>query len=143
MADIQHHFPIAAPVEAVFRAVSDPSGLDQWWTLRSEGEPTDGAAYTLDFGPEHVWKAHVTLCLPDQAFELALTDAHPDWQDTVVRFDLAKQDGATGVRFRHSGWPAENDHYFTSCYCWAMYLRVMKRWLEHGETVPYEKRLDV
>jgi hypothetical protein len=26
---------------------------------------------------------------------------------------------------------------------WAMYLRVLKRHLEHGESVPYERRLDV
>jgi len=29
-----------------------------------------------------------------------------------------------------------------SCYCWAMYLRIMRRYLEHGESVPYERRLD-
>jgi uncharacterized protein YndB with AHSA1/START domain len=34
-------------------------------------------------------------------------------------------------------------HYRVSCYCWAMYLRILKRYLEHGETVPYAKRLDV
>jgi hypothetical protein len=28
-------------------------------------------------------------------------------------------------------------------YCWAIYLRVLRRWLEHGERVPYEQRLDV
>jgi hypothetical protein len=30
-----------------------------------------------------------------------------------------------------------------STYCWAMYLRILKRWLEFGEQVPYEKRLSV
>ncbi|MCH8956850.1 SRPBCC domain-containing protein, partial [candidate division KSB1 bacterium] len=36
-----------------------------------------------------------------------------------------------------------NEHYRVSCYCWAMYLRLLKRYVEHGETVPYEDRLDV
>ncbi len=49
----------------------------------------------------------------------------------------------TQVRFYHRGWPVETEHYRISCYCWAMYLRVMKRYLEHGEIVPYERRLDV
>ena len=31
----------------------------------------------------------------------------------------------------------------TSCYCWVMYLRILKRYVEHGEMVPYERRLDV
>jgi len=28
-------------------------------------------------------------------------------------------------------------------HCWAMYLRILGRHLEHGESVPFEKRLDV
>jgi hypothetical protein len=28
-------------------------------------------------------------------------------------------------------------------YAWAMYLRLARRYLEHGEFVPYEKRLEV
>ncbi len=49
----------------------------------------------------------------------------------------------TQVRFSHSGWADANDHYHTSCFCWAMYLRILKRYVEHGELVPYEKRLEV
>jgi hypothetical protein len=34
-------------------------------------------------------------------------------------------------------------HYRTSCHCGALYLRILRRHLEHGESVPYERRLDV
>jgi len=30
-----------------------------------------------------------------------------------------------------------------STHCWAMYLRILRRHFEHGESVPYEDRLDV
>jgi hypothetical protein len=50
---------------------------------------------------------------------------------------------AAQVRFHHLGWPEANEHYRISCFCWAMYLRIMKRNLEYGETVPYERRLAV
>jgi len=49
----------------------------------------------------------------------------------------------TQVHFHHTGWPDADDHYRVSCYCWAMYLRLLKRYLEHDEVVPYEDRLDV
>ncbi len=49
----------------------------------------------------------------------------------------------TQVRFEHTGWPVANDHYRISNYCWAMYLRLLKRYVEAGEVVPYEKRLSV
>jgi hypothetical protein len=42
-------------------------------------------------------------------------------------------------------WVAERssvERYRISSNCWAMYLRILRRSLEHGESVPYEKRLD-
>lgn len=36
-----------------------------------------------------------------------------------------------------------NDHFRTSSCCWAQYLRILRRFLEHGERVPYAERLDV
>ncbi len=67
MPDIYSDFPIKVPAADVFRVVSTPAGLDQWWTKRSAGTPKMGAEY----------------------------------------------------------------------------LRILRRYLEHGETVPYEQRLDV
>ena len=101
MPDILQDFPIRASAARVFRAVSEPAELDQWWTVRSAGEPRVGASYDLFFG------------------------------------------GRTFVRFHHIGWPSVSEHYRISSHCWAMYLRVLRRYLEHGERVPYEQRLDV
>lgn len=141
--DILHDFPIKAFASRVFRAVSTPAGLDQWWTARSVGEPLLGAQYELWFGPGHDWRGTVTRCTPDVEFELELSRADKEWVGTKVGFHLDARGGATQVRFHHLGWPAATEHYRGSCYCWAMYLRVLRRHLEHGESVPYEQRLDV
>jgi len=143
MPDILHDFLIRVPAARVFQAVSTPEHLDQWWTKRSAGQPTQGAEYELWFGPQFDWRARVTRCVPGEAFEIEIVRAGEDWTGTRVGFQLASADGATQVRFHHVGWPKLNEHYRVSCYCWAMYLRVLKRYLEHGERVPYEKRLDV
>ncbi|MEE8361893.1 MAG: SRPBCC domain-containing protein [Gemmatimonadales bacterium] len=141
MADIFHHFPIRAPLPQVLHAVSSPEGLDAWWTKGSSGEPRQQSEYTLDFGAEHEWRAVVTHS-GNTEFELELTQAQGDWLGTRVGFVLEERDGATQVRFHHVGWPEENEHYHESCYCWAMYLRLLKRYVEHGEIVAYESRLD-
>lgn len=143
MADIFHHFVINAPVQKVFEGVSTPAGLDAWWTKHATGEAAEGKTYSLWFGPEFDWRAKVTCCVPYNEFELKLTQAHRDWQDTRVGFLLEPHNGATEVHFYHLGWPEPNDHYRISNYCWAMYLRLLKRHIEHGETVPYEQRLEV
>jgi uncharacterized protein YndB with AHSA1/START domain len=141
MADILHDFPVQAPPARVFQAVSTPTGLDAWWTRRSTGEPVTGAEYQLWFGPQYDWRATVTRCVAEAEFELEIVRADQDWTGTRVGFRLAGQGDATRVQFYHTGWPTANEHYRTSCYCWAMYLRLLRRHVELGERVPYEERL--
>ncbi len=143
MPDILNDFPIKAPIDDVFRAVTLPKGLDEWWTKQSKGIPILGSAYELWFGPEYDWRARVTKCSPPKAFELEMVGAGTDWVGTRIGFELEAADGGTQVRFYHVGWPESNAHYRISCHCWPMYLRILRRHLEHGESVPYELRLDV
>jgi uncharacterized protein YndB with AHSA1/START domain len=143
VADVLHDFPVAVPPSRVFAAFSTPAGLDSWWTLRSTGVPKLGEVYRLDFGPGYEWHARVTRCTPDREFELELTQAMEDWAGTRVGVVLEPNGAGTQVRFRHSGWPEVSEHFRISSFCWAMYLRVMRRNLEFGEIVPYESRLSV
>ena len=143
MPDILHDLPIRAPIERVFEAVSTPRGLDRWWTKTAAGEPVQGASFQLGFGPGFDWRARVTRCVPSSAFELELVAADDDWRGTRVTFHLEPREGAVWLRFQHTGWPQPNEHYRVSCNCWAAYLRILRRNLEHGEAVPYERRLDV
>jgi uncharacterized protein YndB with AHSA1/START domain len=143
MADIFQDFPIKVPIERVYWAVSTPEGLNRWWTKRSAGAPVDGAEYELWFGPEYDWRAKVTRCVPDSEFELLIVRADPDWTGSHVGFSQESASGATMVHFYHKGWASVNAHYRVSCHCWALYLRILRRYLEHDEFVPYEDRLDV
>lgn len=141
MSDILQDFPIQASRDRVFRAISTPAGLDQWWTERCSGEPVVGSTYHLGFGPGYDWRAQVTRCAAGSEFELQMTLADADWLGTRVGFRLAEREGATWVQFAHTGWPEANEHHRISCHCWALYLRILRRHLETGEIVPYEHRL--
>ncbi|MCO6509826.1 MAG: SRPBCC domain-containing protein [Aridibacter famidurans] len=148
MPDIYHQFPVFAPANEVFEAVATPKGLDAWWTLSSKGEPAEGNVYELFFGKGYDWRGHVTECVPNEVFELEIYDSMPDWENTRVRFELTEADPSassaaeTSVFFSHTGWPDDNDHYRISSFCWAMYLRLMKKYVEDGTVVEYAKRLD-
>jgi len=143
MADIFHTFIIKAPIHNVFEGISSSRGLDNWWTKSSEENAKPGGIYKLDFGPGYIWTAIVTQYKADSEFGLRMTEADPDWLGTKIGFSLSWKDGITHVDFYHTGWPEKNGHYKISCYCWAMYLRILKRWLEFGEQVPYGQRLSV
>ena len=143
MPDIFSDLPIGARIERVFDAVSTPAGLDAWWTKTCTGAPNEGTEFALGFGPGYDWRARVTKCRPNTEFELQLVDADPDWTGTRVRFQLESTNGSTQLRFAHIGWSTANEHWRISCYCWPIYLRLLRRWLEYGEVVPYERRLSV
>ena len=143
MADIFHNFPIEASADKVFEAISRSEGLDKWWTKRSTVSPVSGGMYTLEFGPGYIWKAVVTAYEKGKSFELQMTEADADWLGTRIGFILTIHQNKTAVNFYHTGWPHISEHYKISSYCWAMYLRILKRHLEYGEWVPYEKRLHV
>jgi uncharacterized protein YndB with AHSA1/START domain len=143
MADIFHNFPIETTADKIFEAIAQAEGLNEWWTKDSVANPIQSGSYTLDFGRGYVWKAVVSEYAKGKAFELKMTAADADWLGTKVGFVLLTHPDKTEVNFYHTGWPVENEHFKTSGYCWAMYLRILKRYLEFGERVPYEKRLQV
>jgi len=141
MPDIFLSFPVNASTEHVFNALSIPDGLNRWWTLRSSGAPITGSTYELYFAEDYDWRGAVVRAEPPFYLELEITNATPDWENTRVIFSLEDKVGTTQVNFSHLGWPKNNENFRTSSFCWAMYLRLMKRYVEFGETVDYGKRL--
>lgn len=84
----------------------------------------------------------------DRVFEVVSTPEGldrwwADWNGSHVIFELAPHEIGTWVRFQHLGWPDANEHYRVSNFCWAMYLRLLRRYLEHDDVVPYDQRLEV
>ena len=141
--DIIHYLQVNSTLEKVYPVISTPRGISSWWSLDASGHTELGAILNLDFGPGYQWQAQVVEMVPLVEFELLLTKADLDWVNTTVGFQLTRAENHVDVRFSHKGWSEASDHYYISCYCWAMYLRLMKRYVEHGETVEYQQRLNV
>ena len=143
MADIFADFPIRASRERVFDALTTPEGLNAWWTMVCTGQSSPGSEYHLGFGPAYDWRAVVSASTPNAEFDLEITHADDDWTGTHVGFSLSAEGGVTTVKFYHTGWPMANEHWRVSCYCWPIYLRLLRRYVETGEIVAYEERLSV
>lgn len=143
MADIFHTLYVNADREKLFSAISTPEGLNEWWTKSSEGSAILGSVWKLHFGSGYDWEAVVTICEPMKSFELQITSADTEWVNCKVGFKLLENDEVTALEFYNSGWKSAEDHFKISSYCWAMYLRILKRYVEFGEHVPYGSRLEV
>lgn len=140
MQTILHDLIIEAPAPKVFEGVTAPALLDQWWTKHCTGVPQLWERYELHFTPDCTWHATVTQYHPGRSFELTMADSDRDWEGTRVGFALEAVASGTKLRFSHSGWRDANEHFRVSCFCWATYLRVLKRYLEAGIRIPYEER---
>jgi len=143
MPEIFHDLVINATSSEVFAGITTSKGLDAWWTKCANAQPLPGGEYALGFGPGYDWKAVVTAFVPDKHFELEMTGSNESWQGTRISFVLTPRDQKTVLSFSHTGWRDINDEFRFSSYCWAMYLRLLRRYLELGEEVLYGKRLSV
>jgi len=140
---IYHDLTIGVPSEAVFTAVTSPEGLNSWWTQRAAGQPKVGANYQFYFGPEYDWRAKVIRYQPQQLIYFEMGRSDEDWEGTQLRFQVIPKDGNTLTRFEHVGWTSNNDHFRRTSYCWAIYLKGLKRYLEEGIVLPFEERSQV
>ena len=65
-----------------------------------------------------------------------MTAASADWIGTVASFRIDASDDVSWLRYARAGWGAAREHYRVSSYRWAMYLGVLRCWLERGDVVP-------
>jgi uncharacterized protein YndB with AHSA1/START domain len=140
MADIFHQFNIQAPADPVFDAFCSSRGLDNWWPLKSSGQPKTGEVYTLFFGPEYDWRAKVIHVVTGKEITWKMIEAMEDWMGTEVGVKLTEEKGVTTVDFFHSGWREPNTHFRISTFCWGTLLNGLKQYVEKGTVVPFEQR---
>jgi uncharacterized protein YndB with AHSA1/START domain len=99
---------IAAPRAEVFRALLDPAALSRWMYATVRWRPEKGASYRIDWQDTAV-PAHTQgeILEIDEGRRLVLSwFMERDGCETVASFDLEDDDdGGTGLRFRHSGFP--------------------------------------
>lgn len=138
--DIYHHLHIRKDPGSVFDAVTLPRHLNNWWPLKSTGEPTLEAEYHFHFGAGYDWYAKVIRCEANSSFHVKMLKSDKDWLPTSFGFDLQKDENETALTFQHINWPHCNIHFKTASYCWAILLKDLKNYLENGVIVPFEER---
>lgn len=140
MFDIHHNVYITSPIDTVFNTIATGEGLEKWWTNRSTGDPILECVYSLYFAPQYDWRAKISLLNHNQNIEWLVTEADDDWMNTRFGFNLIQREQLIVAEFYHTGWKELNEHFKRSSYCWAMYLQLLKTYLETGKVTPFEQR---
>ena len=131
---------INAPKAKVFDAFTIPKHLNNWWTLKSSGEPKLDAIYNLNFTDDYDWYATVSKVEKHSEFYLKMTTSDADWMPTTFGISLEDKDEKTLLKFSHTNWLIDNHHFRFSAFCWAQLLNALKNYVESGTVVPFNER---
>jgi hypothetical protein len=133
-----------APGEA-FDAINNVRG---WWSENIEG-PTDrcGGEFTYRYQDAHRCRIKVTELTAGEKITWHVLDNYfgftsdkAEWKDTVIHFEIAAQDGKTGIRFTHVGLVPTCECFDVCSHSWSYYLYTSLRALiRTGKGLPDRK----
>jgi len=138
MPEIRHLVHINAPVSVVYRAITEQSGLQAWWTAGTIASPQVGSIAEFRFGERYHNKMRVTGLDQDRRVEWQCFHGDPEWIDTTFLFDLDASEGHTILRFTHGNWRESTDFLASCNYHWGYYLHSLKAYCETGVGTPFQ-----
>lgn len=135
---IERQIEIAAPVEAVWKALTDAEELMRWFPLDARVKPGPGGTIWFSWGPPYegesqieVWDPPRHLKLKDQWGGHAETSDRPQ---VAMDFTLESAEGKTILRLVHSGFNSTadwDDEFEATNRGWLQELLGLKHYLEH------------
>lgn len=146
-ADYHAEVRIAAPIDAVFAAVSSVDGLRGWWTTDVGGSPEPGGElrFTFTDGMAVMRVEERTPSAPGRpAVERWTCLGHtgqPEWDKTTVTFRLTEVGpGATRLEFTHGGLRPPLDCYGHCSAGWSYLMGSLASLAETGTGRPVSPR---
>tara|TARA_B100000945_G_C20328446_1_gene571174 strand:+ start:240 stop:695 length:456 start_codon:yes stop_codon:yes gene_type:complete len=138
---IYYDLEVRGTIENTFKAITQPEHLINWWPQKCKGTLEENQEYNFFFTPEYDWYGKVVKIEKNKSFHIKMTKSDPDWDPTSFGFDLEESNnGTVQLKFWHVGWPECNHHFRRSSFCWAILLKGLKDYVEHGKVVPFEER---
>lgn len=129
---IKHLFHISAPREKVYEALTNISGLGQWWTAETTGNAGEGGTIQFRFGGQGP-DMKVTSLQPNEKVSWECVESPHGWVGNTLSFMLDDNDGKTRVRFAHEGWQQEDDFYAICTFTWGRYMESLRQYCQTGK----------
>jgi uncharacterized protein YndB with AHSA1/START domain len=143
-----HDLLIAAPASEVYRAITTPQGLQNWWTRDCEIGTRVGDTSTFRFGKTFK-TMRIERLQPDAEVRWVCVDANlyapeqvsraNEWTGTSIVFRLAPESpGQTRLWLEHVGLVSQFQCYEICVEGWRHFLGSLKAYVETGRGTPYE-----
>jgi uncharacterized protein YndB with AHSA1/START domain len=139
----EKQFEVAAPVESVWKAITEGEELTRWFCQHATSEPKLGGEIQVDWGGGAkgtqtiaVWNPNVHL--RTESKDRKLEGANPD-EPYAVDWYLEHDGGITRVRMVASGFgegPEWDYEYDGTFHGWDLFHKTLKHYLEHHRGEP-------
>jgi len=143
-ADFEATMSFKAPEDAVFEALTTPSGLASWWTKVS-GSGLAGGELTFLFGDDPLVMRVDKAERPSVVRWTALAfEPLPDWVGTSMSFDVSPHGrGGSRLRFRHTGMTPRLECFSSCSKGWEQYLASLVDYVDSGQGNPFGSTSDM
>jgi uncharacterized protein YndB with AHSA1/START domain len=138
-----HEIVIDAPIEAVWKAITDGEELTRWFVEAAKVEPGAGGRIWISWGGGEEGESRIEVWEPNQKLRLALEPIEMGTAKPagamINEYTLERRDGKTVLRFVHSGIPDSPDwdgFYDGTDSGWPSFFRTLRHYLEHHAGKP-------
>lgn len=135
---VETELEIDAPVEAVWKALTDGDEMTRWFPLEARVEPGEGGSVYMSWKNEYDATNPITAWEENRHFATAWEMEHLP-NPLVVDYHLETVGGKTVLRLVHSGFPTDEtweNFYQSVCHGWAFELRSLRHYLERHAGKP-------
>jgi len=141
----QHEIVIDAPVEAVWKAISDAEELTRWFVEKASVEPGVGGKIAISWGGDDMGEGRIDAWEPNRMLRKTLMpfEMGPAKYDgttpMVDEYTIERRDGKTVLRLVSSGIPntPEWDGFYNGTDTgWPSFFRTLRHYLERHAGKP-------
>lgn len=121
----------------VFDAVTTRTGFAAWWTKEVYVKAGEENKLRLHFGPAYFKELQKAPSEKNRKSVWKVVEAHPEWLDTELVFDLRQDEKGIKLFFEHNGWREYTDMFSQCSFDWTIFLRSLKSYCENGKGKPF------
>lgn len=128
---------IGAPVDAVWKALTDAAELSNWFPLDARVKPGKGGSIFISWGPGCEGEAPITVWEPNRRFqwtEQFTPKGQTEPVPVTIEYTLESKGGSTVLRLVHSGFgrgEGWDGFYDSISRGWKFELRGLRHYLHH------------
>jgi len=140
--DSLHQIEIAASPEAIYSAITEQSGISNWWSEHTKAEAKVGFLNEVSFygGMVQFQLRNETLAAGESVV-WAVEGGPPPWIGTKIRWSLSPGEGPSAGKmvldFAHRNLELPEKVFASINYNWGWYLTSLKFYLEKGAGMPH------